>query len=205
MWKLDFLDSYLTCTTLAMLAVYASSFELPYSHEPVTASLRSSHTTIDGLGSVRLEVLDRLFAVVTYYALHFAILPPFYPVRFASARLYFPNLSVLNCTVHRIDICPMALVQLPPHELNPPSADEISTGNAEQLVLLEIPTEKEQINQLSPPRRNIYLMSAKLALVLILATSYLTFCIIVDYRPIPIDQSVFLSLSFSHCEHYHSY
>ena len=100
-----------------------------------------------------------------------------------------------------------ALVRPPPHELNPPSADEISTDNAEQLVLFENPTkkEKERINQLPPPRRKIYLISAKLALVLILSISYLTFCFIVYYRPIPIDQSVFLSLSFSRCEKYHSY
>ena len=95
----------------------------------------------------------------------------------------------------------MALVRPPPHELNPPSADEISTDNAEQLVLLEEP-EKERLNQLPPPRREIYLISAKLALVFILAISYLTFCFIVHYHPIPIGRSVVLSLSFSHCEHY---
>jgi hypothetical protein len=93
----------------------------------------------------------------------------------------------------------MALVRPPPHELNPPSADEISTDNAEQLVLFEKP-EKEQL-QLPPPRREIYLISAKLALVLILAISYLTFCFIAHYRHIPIDR---LSLSFLHCEQYHS-
>ena len=109
MWKLDFLDSYLTCTTLAMLAAYASSFELPYSHEPVTASLRSSNTTIDGLGSVILEALDRLFAVVTHYAVHFDILPPFYPVRFASARLYFLNLSVLIAQYIELTLTPWLL------------------------------------------------------------------------------------------------
>ena len=78
---------------------------------------------------------------------------------------------------------PMALVRPPPHELNPPCADEISTDNA-KLVLLEKPAEKEQLNQLPPPRREIYLISAKFALVLILATSYLTFCFIVHYCPI---------------------
>ena len=98
----------------------------------------------------------------------------------------------------------MALIRPPPHELNPPSADEISIDNAKQLVLLEKPVEKERLNQLPPPRREIYFISTKLALVLILATSYLTFCFIVHYRPTPVGRSVDLGLSFSHCEHYHS-
>ena len=103
MWKLDFLDSYLTCTAPAMRAVYASSLNYPI----LTNS--GNTTTIDGLGSVRLEALDRLFAVVTHYAVHFAILPPFYPVRFASARLYFPNLSVLIAQYIELTMTPWLL------------------------------------------------------------------------------------------------
>jgi hypothetical protein len=91
----------------------------------------------------------------------------------------------------------MALVQPPPHELNLPSANEISTDNAEQLVLLENP-EKERLHQLpaSAP-----LLSAKHALALIFAISYLTFCYIIHYRNIRIGRSGVLSLPFIyHCE-----
>jgi hypothetical protein len=72
----------------------------------------------------------------------------------------------------------MALVQPPPHELNPPSADEVSTDNVEQLGFLEKP-EKERLYQLPAPRRELYLISTKFALVLIFAISYLTFCYVV--------------------------
>ena len=95
------------------------------------------------------------------------------------------------------------LHQLTPHELNPRSAEEVSTDNAEQLVLLDIP-EKERLHQLPPPRRKIYFISAKIALVLIFIIFYHTFCFIVHYRrPIPIGN---LGLSFLqvHCEQYHS-
>jgi len=97
----------------------------------------------------------------------------------------------------------MALVRPPPHELNPlpPSTDEISTDNTEKLVLLEKP-EKERLHQLAPPRRKIYLISAKLALVLILAISYLTFCFIVHYLHVPIGRGV--GPPFFHCEQHHS-
>ena len=97
----------------------------------------------------------------------------------------------------------MALVRSPPHELNPPSANDISTNNAEQLTLLEKP-EKEQLHQLPPPRREIFLISAKLALVLILAISYLTFCFIVHYRIVPINRNGVLGLPFLHSEQHHS-
>jgi hypothetical protein len=98
----------------------------------------------------------------------------------------------------------MALVRPPPHELNPPSAaaNEISTGNAEQLGLLEKP--EKQLPQIPPPRREIYLTSAKIALVLIFIIFYLSFCFIVHYRIIPIGQSGVVGLSFLHCEQYHS-
>ena len=92
------------------------------------------------------------------------------------------------------------LHQLPPHEPNPPSADEISTDNAEQSVLLEKP-ENEQRYHIPSPRREIYFISAKIALVLIFIIFYHTFCFIVHYRSIPIGN---LSLSFLHCEQYHS-
>ena len=92
----------------------------------------------------------------------------------------------------------MALMRPPQHELNPSSANEISTDNTEQLVLLEKP-KKEQLQQLPTPRHKIYVISAKLALVLI---SYLTFCFIVHYHHVPIGQSV--GLSFLHCEQYDS-
>ena len=92
----------------------------------------------------------------------------------------------------------MALVRSPPHELNSPSANEISTDNAEQSVLLEKP-EKEQLHQLPPRRLEIYLIWAKIALVFIFAISYLTFCFVVHYRNVPIGRSPFL-----HCEQYYS-
>ena len=97
----------------------------------------------------------------------------------------------------------MALVRSPPHELNSPSANEISTDNAEQSVLLEKP-EKEQLHQLPPRRLEIYFIWAKIALVFIFAISYLTFCFVVHYRNIPIGLSGGLSLPFLHCEQYHS-
>ena len=98
----------------------------------------------------------------------------------------------------------MVLIRPLPHELNPPSAHEIPTDNAEQLVLLEKP-EKERLHQLPPPRPEIYLILAKLALVLIFATSYLTFCYIVHRRGnIPIGRSGVLGQPFFHCEQYHS-
>ena len=97
------------------------------------------------------------------------------------------------------------LHQLPPHELrlNPPSADKISTDNAEQSVLLEKP-ENKQLDQLRSPRREIYFILAKIALVLIFIISYHTFCFIVHYRSIPIGRSGNLGPSFLHCEQYHS-
>jgi hypothetical protein len=96
----------------------------------------------------------------------------------------------------------MALARPPPHQLNPPSANEISTNNTEQLVLFEKP--EKELHQLPPPRREIYVISAKLALVLVLAISYLTFCFIVHNRHIPISRGEVLGLSFPHCEQYHS-
>jgi hypothetical protein len=93
----------------------------------------------------------------------------------------------------------MAFVRPPPHELDPPSANEISTDNAEQLGLLE-KSEKERLHQLPPPRCEIYLISAKFALVLILAISYLTFCFIAHYRIVPIGRNGVLSLPFLHSE-----
>ena len=96
------------------------------------------------------------------------------------------------------------LHQLPPHELNPPSVNDISTDNAEPLVFLE-KSEKERLHQLPPARREIYLISAKVALVLIFTIFYLTFCFIVHYRNIPIGRSGVLSLPFLHCKNYHSW
>jgi len=99
----------------------------------------------------------------------------------------------------------MALVRPSPHELNPPSANEISTENAEQLVMLEKP-EKERVHQSPAPRHKIYLILVKLALFLIFTISYVTFCFIVHYRNIPIGQSGgLLDLPFLHCEQYLSY
>jgi len=95
----------------------------------------------------------------------------------------------------------MALVRRPPHELNPLSANEIPTDHAEQLVLLEKP-EKKRLYKLPAPRYEIYLISAKLALVLTFAISYLTFCYIVYYHKVPIGRSRFLGLSFPHCKQY---
>jgi hypothetical protein len=98
----------------------------------------------------------------------------------------------------------MALVRPPPHEHTSASANKISTDNTEQVVLLEKPG-KERLHQLPSPSRNIYLILAKLALVLVLAISYLTFCFIVQHHNIPIGRSgVGLGLPFLHCEQYHS-
>jgi len=106
----------------------------------------------------------------------------------------------------------MALVRPsgPSHEpstiANTPSANDTSTNNAdnaEQLVLVEKPV-KEWLHQLRPPRREIYVISAKLVLVLIFAISYLTFCFIVHYRNIPLGRSRVLGLPFLHCEQQHS-
>ena len=126
----------------------------------------------------------------------------------------------------------MALLRTPSHELNSPSLNEISTDNAKQSVLLEKPKserlhqlppstdeistdnaeqsvyldkpENEQLHQLRSPRREIYFISAKIALVLIFTISYHTFCFIVHYRSIPIGRSGNLGPSFLHCEQYHS-
>ena len=99
----------------------------------------------------------------------------------------------------------MVLIRPLPHELNPPSAHEIPTDNAEQLVLLEKP-EKERLHQLPPPRRDICLITAKIAVVLIFTIAYLTFCFIVRYRNIrvPFGGSGDLDLPFYSGEQYHS-
>ena len=93
-------------------------------------------------------------------------------------------------------------LELPLHEFNPPSADETSTNNIQQSVLLKKPDlEKEQLHRIPPPRREIYFLSAKIALVLVFTIFYHTFCFIVRYRSIPIGN---LGLSFLHSEQYHS-
>ena len=97
----------------------------------------------------------------------------------------------------------MAHVRPSPDKLNPPSATEISTDNPEQLGLLET-LEKERLHQLPPPRREIYLISAKIALVLIFIISYHTFCFVVHYRNVPIGRSRDLGLPFLHSKQYHS-
>ena len=75
----------------------------------------------------------------------------------------------------------VALVQNTPKELNPPSVNEMSIENAERLVLLEdLEAQKEQLHQLPPLRREIYLISAKIALVLIHILSCILF-----HRPPP--------------------
>jgi hypothetical protein len=86
----------------------------------------------------------------------------------------------------------MALVRPPPGELNPPSANEISTDDAEQFVLLEKP-EKERVHQLLR-------IPAKFSVFLILAICYLTFCIIVRYRIVPIGPRGVLGVPFLHRE-----
>ena len=98
----------------------------------------------------------------------------------------------------------MALVLPSPHELNPPSPNEMSIDNAEQLVLLE-KSERERLHQLPPPCREIYLKSAKIALALVFTISYFTFCFIVHYRNVPIGRSGILSFRFLHCEKCHSW
>ena len=99
----------------------------------------------------------------------------------------------------------MALVQPLSHEINSPSASESSADNAKQLVLLEKPgKELERLHQLPPPCREIYLISAKIVLVLIFIISYHTFCFIVHYRQVPIGRSATLGLPFLHSKQYHS-
>jgi len=119
-------------------------------------------------------------------------------------------LTLIKATVTGLGYAPpqsqivMALARPPPHDLNPRSANEISTDNAEHLVFLEKP-EKEQLHQLPAPRREIYyLISAKHALALIFAIFYLTFCFILHYRCIRIGRGVLNLLEFLHCEQYHS-
>ena len=99
----------------------------------------------------------------------------------------------------------MALVQPPPQrsELESPSANEFSTDNAENLVLLE-KLENEKLYQLPHPRRAIFLSWTKIALFLIIAIFYHTFCLIVHHRGnVQIGGSGVLGLPFFQCEQYH--
>ena len=98
----------------------------------------------------------------------------------------------------------MALVRSPPHELIPPSANEISTDKAEQLVLLEKP-ENEKFYQLPRPRCAVFQTSTKIALLLIVAIFYHTFCFIVQIYKVPIGGSGVMDLAFFDCEQFHSY
>jgi hypothetical protein len=87
----------------------------------------------------------------------------------------------------------MSLAQpLPPHDA------EESTQ-----TLLDTPEKEKQLPQLPLPHSGFNLKSAlEIALVLILATSYLTFCVIAHYRNIPIGSNGVVNLYFFHCEQY---
>ena len=99
----------------------------------------------------------------------------------------------------------MALVQPPPHdseeyELKSPSANEFSTDNAEQLVLLENP-ENEKLYQLTRPRRVTFLSSTEIALFFIIAIIYPIFCLFVHIRGnVQIGASELLGIRFLHRE-----
>ena len=80
--------------------------------------------------------------------------------------------------------------------LNPHSANEISTDNAEQSVLLEKP-ENEQLHQIRSPRREIYFISAKIALVLIFIISCHSSCFIVPLQLVEAESWVPLSFTVS--------
>ena len=99
----------------------------------------------------------------------------------------------------------MAIVPQP-HELNPTSANKISTDNAELSDLL--PSEKERLQQFPPPpsRLKIHLTSAKPALPILAIIYYLTFCFIVHYHNfhVPFGGNGDLKLPFYRSEQYHS-
>ena len=71
------------------------------------------------------------------------------------------------------------------------------------VALVDKPAKKEQVHKLLTPRREIYFISAKIALVLIIAITFLTFGFIVHYRIVPIGKSGVLVAPFLHCKLYH--
>ena len=94
----------------------------------------------------------------------------------------------------------LALSSCTPHLslMENPQTEEV------ELVLLNKP-EKEQVHKLPTPRREIYFVSAKIALFLLIAITYHTFCFVVHYHIIPIGtKSGVLVTPFFHCEQYHS-
>ena len=102
----------------------------------------------------------------------------------------------------------MALVRpLPLHD-SKLSSEGIYTDDTKELnqqPLLDT-SKKEQLSRLLPPHSRLNLKSAlRIALVLIFAVSYLTFCWIVHYHTVPIGGSGVLGLPFVHCEQYLRY
>lgn len=86
-------------------------------------------------------------------------------------------------------------------------SEQISTDKAENLAQQKLlgTSGKEQLAHLIPPRSGLNLKSVlKIALVVVLATSYLTFCFIVRHGTIPIGENGFTvrGLPFLHCEQY---
>jgi hypothetical protein len=77
---------------------------------------------------------------------------------------------------------------------------EILPTEEVELALFDKP-EKERLHKLRTPRREIYLISAKIAFVLIIAITYHTFCFIVHYHIVPIGKSGVLGTPLLHCEH----
>ena len=86
---------------------------------------------------------------------------------------------------------------------------ETSQTEEVELVLLNKP-EKEQVHKLPTPRREIYFVSAKVALVLIIAITYHAFCFYIalnhdQHHIVPIGKSGALVTPFLqvHCKLYH--
>ena len=116
----------------------------------------------------------------------------------------------LNCTNpvpnHMSDVALVPPAPLP-HDSDVSSSEQISINKAENLIKRKSldTSGKEQLTQLLLPRRGLDLKSIlKIALVVVLATSYLTFCFIVHHVTIPIEGNglTVLGPSFIHCEQY---
>lgn len=92
------------------------------------------------------------------------------------------------------------------HDSDASPSEQISTDQAEELTRQKSldTSGKEQLAQLLPPRSGLNLKSAsKIALFMVIATSYLTFCFIVHRSRIPIGGTGFRVPGLPvHCEQY---
>ena len=110
--------------------------------------------------------------MVTHYAVHFDILPPFYPVRFASARLYFPNLSVLIAHYIELTSTPWLLY------------DACHTSLTHLLLMKFLPTmQNNWFCTKNPRRRNGLINYLHLAVISVLYRRNLLFF---SFSPYPI-------------------